>query len=421
MNNIHIFTSCTNSYIPKARTLGNSLKKYHPSLQFHLVLSDEVLADFDLNNEPFDSIISINEFGIDNLESWIFQHSIVELCTAVKPLAFQEIIRKYHAEKVFYFDPDIVIFNPLDDLINTLNNYSILLTPHQLHPEEFEGAILYNEQIFLKYGTFNLGFLGLKNSPEGLNFLDWWCDRSLKYCYDDIENGIFTDQKLIDLAPSFFSELHILRNPVYNVATWNLTHRLITGNLDSGIFVNNQPLCFYHFSNAQVIMQREFKVFNEVVTSLWHWYKQQLAINNYDNLENKPCIYSHFENGITIEQKARLIYRQREDLQKAFTNPFNTQNQENSFYNWYQNYEKEEKYLLEKEKLEKEKLQAEINNLRHYSQQLESINKSLEKKLEENQKIIQAIESSKFWQMRNLWFKLKGKLGLSEKEFYTDK
>lgn len=414
MSNIQIFTSCTNSYIPKAIILVNSLKKYHPSLQFHLVLSDQVLPSFALNPQPFDSVITLEELGINNLESWIFKHSIVELCTAVKPLAFQEIIRRYNPEKIFYFDPDIVIFNPLDDLINSLDNYSILLTPHQLHPEEFEGAILYNEQIFLKYGTFNLGFLGVKNSPQGRDFLKWWGERNLKYCYDDIENGIFTDQKLIDLAPSFFSELHILRSPTYNVATWNLTHRLITGNLDSGIFVNNQPLCFYHFSNAQVIMQREFKVFNDVVTYLWHWYKQELErVNNDNNLQHKQCIYSHFDNGITIEKKARLIYRQRKDLPNLFPKPFNTKNKENSFYHWYENYKQEQKYLLEQEQLKVENLQKEINNLRHYSQELESINKSLEKKLEDTQQLIQEMKKSKFWQIRNLWFKVKRKIGLS--------
>ena len=68
------------------------------------------------------------------------------------------------------------------------------------------------------------------------------------FCHNQIDCGLFTDQRWVDLAPAFFEGLKILRDPGYNVATWNLTHRTVAGSLESGLTVNGRPLCFFHFS-----------------------------------------------------------------------------------------------------------------------------------------------------------------------------
>lgn len=412
MQDIHIFTSCSNNYIPKARILGYSLKKYHPQINFHLVLSDIILDSINLEKEPFDSIITIEELNIANLSSWIFKHSLVEMCTAVKSIAFQKIMNQYNCTKVIYFDPDIVIFNPINDLINKLDNHSILLTPHQLEPEKFMGAIIHNEQVFLKYGVFNLGFLGVKNSPQGNSFLQWWSDRCFNFCYDDISNGLFTDQRLIDLAPSFFSELHILRSPIYNVANWNLTHRIISGNIDEGILVNNKPLCFYHFSNAQEIMYKKYNVFNDVVISLWDWYNKECDTMGAKDLGKKSCSYSYFDNDELITKEQRLLYRQTEDLQEQFPDPFSTKNMKNSYYYWYQEYEKNNNKKLLQEKLILENLQQEMIREKNYSKLLAKKIDDIQKELQDKTQLIKAMENSKFWQVRNQWFKIKEKIGL---------
>ncbi len=64
---------------------------------------------------------------------------------------------------------------------------------------------------------------------QGRRFIDWWADRLRQFCYDEVPNGLFTDQRWVDLAPAFFDDIAIVRDPQYNVATWNLTHRRATG------------------------------------------------------------------------------------------------------------------------------------------------------------------------------------------------
>src|SRR5437867_12608607 len=106
---MHVFTSITANYIPKARVLAQSVKRHHPSAHFSLVLSDERPDWLGKDGEPFDEVILARDLDIPEFRSWAFKHSVVEMCTGVKGSAFQYIIRKRGADKVFFLDPDIVV------------------------------------------------------------------------------------------------------------------------------------------------------------------------------------------------------------------------------------------------------------------------------------------------------------------------
>ena len=48
----------------------------------------------------------------------------------MKGTAFQYIADRFGAERIYYFDPDILVLGRLDDLERNLDRHSILLTPH---------------------------------------------------------------------------------------------------------------------------------------------------------------------------------------------------------------------------------------------------------------------------------------------------
>lgn len=333
----HLFTSITANYLPKARVLAHSAKRQGVDIRFHVLLCDAYPAEADRASEPFDSIIDAEELPVNDVETWLFGHTVVEMCTAVKALGFLEIIRRFNAEKVFYFDPDIVIWSGLDRLISHLDQHSILLTPHQLVPEQAQDAVIDNEIGSLKYGVFNLGFLGVRASDEGLRFLNWWAARLRDFCHDDIAGGLFTDQRWIDLAPAFFADLHILREPGYNVATWNLTHRTAAGSLEQGVTINGEPLSFYHFSGfdggAQEIMLKKYAARDSVLFDLRRWYIAECERLGQAELGKRPCRYHTFDNGEPITKAHRILYRTRLDLRQAFPHPF--QSAGDSYYHWY--------------------------------------------------------------------------------------
>lgn len=400
---MHIFTSITANYIPKARVLAHSIKRHCIGYQFHLILCDYIPESIHIDNEPFDSIITIAELPIPNFKSWLLKHSVVEMCTAVKGIAFQEIFRRYQCEKVIYLDPDVVVFDNLHRLFKELDRHSVLLTPHQTVPETSNEAVIDNEICSLRHGVFNFGFLGIRSSQEGGKFLEWWSQRCQDFCYDDIPMGLFTDQRWGDLIPAFFTDYHILRDTIYNVSTWNLTHRVATGNLETGILINDQALSFYHFSGfdsgAQEAMLKKYGNDSPVLFDLRLWYISQCRQMEQEYYGNRPCAYSFFDNGEPILKEHRLTYRDRVDLQQAFTDPFATASPEHSYFHWFNVYGKTEGFQESASRLESDRA---IHDL--------------ELRLRRSEETVQAMQSSKFWKLRESYLRLKKILMIGSRE-----
>jgi hypothetical protein len=337
---MHIFTSITANYLPKAAALAYSVKRVHPEAIFHVVLCDLLPACASATTGAFDSIININELPIENLPSWIFKHRLVELCTAVKGTAFQHIADRFGAKRIYYFDPDIVVLGRLDSLERKLDSSSILLTPHLAEPETVRQAILDNEMCCLRHGVYNLGFLAVNTTGQGRRFIDWWADRLREFCYDDVPSGLFTDQRWVDLAPAYFDDIAIVREPEFNVATWNLTHRRATGTAPYEILVNDRPLVFYHFSGfdsgAQRAMLDRYGSHSPVLYDLRDWYIARCQELGQESLGGIDCVYNTFQNGRRITDAHRLVYRSREDLLHHFPNPFETADPRRSYSRWFE-------------------------------------------------------------------------------------
>lgn len=328
MADVHVFTSITSNYLPKARVLAESVKRHAPQAVFHLVLSDNPPPGFDLSQEPFDNLITTDSLPLDNPAGWCFSHTVVELCTAVKGLALEAIFERHDADRVFFFDPDMVVFGRFEELVAALDESSLLLTPHQTDPEQTDDAIRDNEMASLQFGVFNLGFVGVRNDTEGRRFARWWRDRLLHYCHDDLPKGLFTDQKWVNLAPCFFDNIRVLRSPAFNVATWNITQREATGSMATGVSINGEPLGFYHFSGfdsgAQEVMLNKYGSNSPVLYELREWYIDTCRQKGQEEMGQLPSRYASYEDGTPIRREERVLYRQREDLRAAFPDPFST-------------------------------------------------------------------------------------------------
>ena len=145
-------------------------------------------------------------------------------------------------------------------------------------------------------------------------------------------------QRWLDLAPVFFEDIAILREPIYNVATWNLTHRPVAGSLERGFTINGEPLSFYHFSGfdsgAQEVMLKKYADTDSVLFDLRRWYIAECQRLGQEDLGNRRCRYDTFDNGERITRTQRILYRSRLDLQRAFPHPFRAGG--HSYYHWHQ-------------------------------------------------------------------------------------
>ena len=336
---VHVYTSCSFSYINRARVLADSVKRLHPDWQLWIVLVDQAPLgfDFDIAGEAYDHMLVLTDLYGASGSPWIFGLDVVEACTAVKGRAAEAIMSRKDCDKLIYLDPDIAVLNGLDPIETLLDDYSIVLTPHQTDPEPATSriAIQDNELASLQYGVFNFGFFAVKNDAEGSRFVNWWSERLHDWCHDRLDLGLFVDQKWANLIPCFFDKVLVLRDPGYNVASWNLSQRKISFSDEGVALVNGHPLRFFHFTKLGPIgdaMTHRYALGNTEVYELWWWYREAVRAKTSEMVPKGWWFYNSFDNGVRIPKFARELYRSRKDLQDAYRDPFSSEG--NCYYSW---------------------------------------------------------------------------------------
>ena len=332
-----VFSSFTFAYLDRARVLFGTLKKHHPDWEGVAVITDRPPPgiDFDPTAEPFDRVVWFEDLKIPRGEGWLFGHDIVEACTAVKGPFLHQACETDAADIVIYLDPDTALLNDLSPLVEALQTHDGLLTPHLLEPEDDLQALLDNELATLRTGIFNLGFVAIRTTGQGARFARWWNDRLLAFCHDEIPNGLFVDQRWCDHVPAFFDRFHVLRDPGYNVASWNLSKRKIAIGQDGAITVNGSPLRFWHFTKLGPTgdtMTRRYAGTNFEVHEIWNWYKRLIEEARDPRIPPRWWAFGTFDDGTPIQKSWRELYRRRADLQTAFPDPFRTG--PNTYHAW---------------------------------------------------------------------------------------
>lgn len=297
------FTICSNNYLSLARALGKSLQATGNDYHFIIGLVDKIDNSLANYYEGF-TILPCDQIGIPDLEEIAIKYSIAEFNTALKPFYFQHLFNQYpDAEYITFLDPDMLVYRQLTELETGHKEYDILLTPHILHPMKLDGKHP-TEISYLSTGTFNLGFLSLRKSDNTHSFLDWWSERLRHFCYFDFYNGLFVDQKWVNLVPVFFDSVFVIRDPSYNVAYWNLQERTLSQ--PNGVWTINDrfPLSIYHFSSVGIKSGALFhKQQNRYVDedlplnkTLFLAYRQIVLAEGYEQTNPYKCYYVELHN-----------------------------------------------------------------------------------------------------------------------------
>ncbi len=335
MTGICCFTSFNYAYLGRARILLATLRAAHPAWEVCAVVVDEPppgVSEAELLS-GFDIVLGLHDLGIPRVRAWLFKHDVIEACTAVKGAAMLRLMDAGY-DAVVYLDPDVAVFHPLDLVQSALSQSSIVLTPHQASPNCNSRVMRDNELASMRFGVFNLGFIAVRSDGLGRRFAEWWAAQLARACYDDIEAGLFTDQRYIDLVPGLFDGVAILRDPGCNVASWNLSTRKVAIGTDGGIRVNDSPLCFMHFTKINSvgdIMIERYAGDSIEVLEIWHWYRRQVARLQPTSVPPGYWHYGRFSNGLAISREIRLLYRERRHLRAAFDDPYDA---DGPFYAW---------------------------------------------------------------------------------------
>jgi hypothetical protein len=317
--NFEIFTLCSNNYLAHAKTMLDSVRKVHPESNLIIGLVDRRDPGIDYSSLGDFEILDQESIGCQFFPEMLQRYDVVEFNTAVKPFYIEFLLKRSgNGSMLIYLDPDIFVYQPLDNIIERLKQFSIIITPNLIN---LSAEVTTGELASLRHGMFNLGFIAVRNTNDAMVFLKWWQNRLKEYCLIKKASGLFVDQKWIDLAPLYFNDIYILREPGYNMAWWNFSERKLL--YSEGQYQVNDiatMLYFFHFSGFSPLIPRltsrleraqEISVEQEhILNNLFRNYSEKLILNGYKFYSSrKPLLIFH-----TRKQKSflqRLVIRLR--------------------------------------------------------------------------------------------------------------
>jgi hypothetical protein len=289
--------------------------QHNPDYKYVVGLIDKKVPEIDYEQNGLVEVIPVDMLNIDPKYNIYEKYNIVELNTAVKPSYFKYLKNKYKdTELIIYLDPDIAVFDNLKIIEEKALTHDIILTPQGVTPiETLEDGWNPQETLFLNYGVYNIGFMGLsflRPDSEAYAMLDWWEMRTLIMGFDKVGEGQFTDQLWINLVPCYYEKYVILRDFNLNMAPWNLHERILSTAPDGQYIVNEKyPLVFFHFSSyrfnkpnqiSKVTCNRYTFENSPGVKPLYQWYHDALIKENIETLSKLKCVYSN-----TFKKKPR--------------------------------------------------------------------------------------------------------------------
>lgn len=273
-------TIASSEYEPMVQLLVDSFFKFHPKSRFIIFSGDQ----YDVQGTQVTQNLEFRKVDFGTISG-----SKRLAYPRVKPSILKGLLEEGW-QSLVYLDPDMLVMSSLFEVIDVVAKNTLTLTPHILNLSE-ENPIDNFDKNLLNAGMFNAGFIGLSRSQKVLEFLGWWESRTVEHGIPFPTSGLYFDQRWLDLAPGYFGDVCILRDPGVNVAYFNLPNRRV--ELENGdYFVNGSKLKLIHFSG--------FEPAKVPISSL---YAPELAISSFGPLES--VFELHAQNLLALGWKPR--------------------------------------------------------------------------------------------------------------------
>ncbi|MET0421206.1 MAG: hypothetical protein ABW073_05845, partial [Acidimicrobiia bacterium] len=314
-NHVAGCTVATRNYLSDARLAAQSFVEHHPGSRFIILVVDgDDMPPADWSHRDVE-VVTPSEVGLDRDEllSMAAIYNPTELACALKPWALRRALT--HAEVAIYIDGDVEILAPMSELIDAGRDHAVVLVPHVLEPMPRDGR-LPDEMTLLGAGIYNGGLVAC--GPGSEPFLAWWDVRLRRDCLFQPDLRLLADQRWLDFVPALFDH-HILRDPTYDVAYWNL-HERPTAWLDGRLCVGDRPVRCFHYSgltDARPWLLSEWTADRPRVT-LAHqpavaqqcraWLERRRAVGTEAD-RALGYHWAHTARGVALDGRARWLFR----------------------------------------------------------------------------------------------------------------
>ena len=315
---MHGCTVIARNYLAHACVLAESFRAHNSSARFSVLVVDDPDGTLSIG-EPFD-VLKPADIGIDvqELNRRATMYTAQGLVASLKPHLLIELLSRGDGS-VLLLDADGCVYSDLTPVATLAEGHSLVLSPHTLDPHPLPLADMDSpEQIILRAGVMNAGFLGVGRSAG--SFLRWWAERTARRCVFDAQRGLMLSQTWLTLATALFDH-HVLRDRGCNVAGWNLQARDVQWE-DEMPTIDGVPLRHFHFAGSFDPEQPHLITPNATHASWWpsleerpgtarlaREYAGALIARGYRKARAAQPLYDVMPGGAPIEPWMRTSYR----------------------------------------------------------------------------------------------------------------
>ena len=272
-NSINLVTYFDKAYLTRGLALHQSLEQHCSNCHlFILALDDDtlqVLTRLGLSNV---TLIPFEEFADPALVATRPTRSQVEFYWTCTPSILFHCLSKWELDSISYIDADTFFFSSPEPLYQEIANVDIAITPHRFPPHlQWRAA---------NSGIYNLGWAYFRNTDVAIKCLMEWRRNCLDWCYNRVEaDRRCGDQGYLEDWPAKYGAYPVRQKGV-NLAPWN-QQQYVYWKQNSTIYVDDDPLIFYHFHQG---FQPKYVIDKFVLGNVYVPYRRAIDAHNLYNL-----------------------------------------------------------------------------------------------------------------------------------------
>lgn len=242
--NIWLFSSADSHYWPRLLQLDSSLTSTNQKLNKYFLILDD--SEHNLEKVTTANLIKKSDLLKRNheLSMSLVGRTLAEQYFTIAPSFMVEYSAlSAPGDWLVYCDADIKFFSPIDEILEPFMEKSAVIVPHRHH--------WWNRWRLSKYGEFNVGLVAFRNSPEGLNLLNYWAQSCIQWCKDAPQSGKYADQKYLEDFLQIGDMVAVDTRVGANLAPWNASFHKLVEKSDGTLLVDGEPLLYFHMQGLK--------------------------------------------------------------------------------------------------------------------------------------------------------------------------
>lgn len=233
-------------YLPRGLCLIDSLERYCPEFTLTVLCLDDLCLER-IKGLKRHAVVPVSMAELEAANPELLgvkgDRNRLEYYYTCGPTFIRYALnRDPRVDLMTYLDADMYFYSSPQPLFDAFEGHSIGVVGH--HLPEF--------RVDIKTGLFNVGWVSFRRDQDGLACLNRWRSQCIEWCYERYEESKYCDQLYLDEWPELFKGFYEFTHHGANVAGWNVGDYRFSLR-DGRVFVDNDPLIFYHFHGFKKI------------------------------------------------------------------------------------------------------------------------------------------------------------------------